>query len=114
MREHAGLLETGVFGNPHSANPSSTATTHVVESARAAVLDWFNGAGEYTAAFTFNASGALKLVGEAYPFRSGGRCLMTADNHNSVNGIREFARAGRRGRVRAAHRSRTAGRRAEG
>jgi selenocysteine lyase/cysteine desulfurase len=40
-----------------------------------------------------NASGALKLVGESYPFAPGGRFLLTFDNHNSVNGIREFARA---------------------
>jgi selenocysteine lyase/cysteine desulfurase len=32
------------------------------------------------------------LVGEAYPFAPGGRLLLTYDNHNSVNGIREFAR----------------------
>ncbi|MFN8483161.1 MAG: hypothetical protein U0768_08960 [Anaerolineae bacterium] len=43
--------------------------------------------------FTLNASGALKLVGEAYPFEPGGRYALTFDNHNSVNGIREFARA---------------------
>jgi selenocysteine lyase/cysteine desulfurase len=43
--------------------------------------------------FTPNASGALKLVGEAYPFAPGGRFLPAFDNHNSVNGIREFARA---------------------
>jgi len=94
VREHAALLEQGVFGNPHSANPTSTATTHLVESARAAVLEWFNGAGDYTAVFTANASAGLKLVGESYPFRSAGRYLLTADNHNSVNGIREFAGAG--------------------
>ena len=86
-------MEKGVFGNPHSANPTSTAATHVVESARTVVLDWFNGAGDYTAAFTLNASGALKLIGESFPFRPGGRYLLTADNHNSVNGIREFAGA---------------------
>ena len=40
-----------------------------------------------------NASGALKLVGESYPFAADGQYLMTFDNHNSVNGIREFARA---------------------
>jgi selenocysteine lyase/cysteine desulfurase len=40
-----------------------------------------------------NATGALKLTGEAYPFEPGGRFLLTFDNHNSVNGIREFARA---------------------
>ena len=64
---------------------------------------------EYTAVFTLNASGALKLVGESYPFAPGGRLLLTVDNHNSVNGIREFARAqGRRRRLRAADRARTA------
>ena len=41
---------------------------------------------------TPNATGALRLVGEAYPFREGDRFLLTFDNHNSVNGIREFAR----------------------
>ncbi len=45
------------------------------------------------AIFTPNATGALRLVGEAYPFRPGDRFLLTFDNHNSVNGIREFARA---------------------
>ncbi len=36
---------------------------------------------------------ALRLVGEAYPFDADGHLLLTADNHNSVNGLREFARA---------------------
>ena len=39
-----------------------------------------------------NATGALKIVGEAYPFGPGSVFALTADNHNSVNGIREFAR----------------------
>ena len=93
VREHAELMSAHVFGNPHSASPSSTAMTNAVERARAAVLAYFNGTGAYTAVFTLNASGALKLVGESYPFAPGGRLLLTVDNHNSVNGIREFARA---------------------
>jgi molybdenum cofactor sulfurtransferase len=93
IREHLELLGEHVFGNPHSANPSATATTRLVERARAMVLAYFNGTGEYTAVFTPNASGALKLVGESYPFAAGGRLLLTFDNHNSVNGIREFAHA---------------------
>ena len=93
VRLHADLLAQNVFGNPHSASPSSTAMTDAVERARDKVLDYFNGAGDYTAVFTLNASGALKLVGESYPFEPGGRLLLTVDNHNSVNGIREFARA---------------------
>lgn len=91
FREHAELLGKHVFGNPHSASPSSTTATHAVERARAAVLAYFNGTGIYTAVFTLNASGALKVIGESYPFSPGGRFLLLADNHNSVNGIREFA-----------------------
>jgi selenocysteine lyase/cysteine desulfurase len=68
--------------------------TALVERARASVLRFFNAsAEEYVAIFTPNATGALKLVGEAYPFAEGGRYLLTYDNHNSVNGIREFAHA---------------------
>ena len=35
----------------------------------------------------------MKLVGESYPFEPGDQFLLTFDNHNSVNGIREFDRA---------------------
>ena len=55
------------------------------------MLAYFHGTGKYTAIFTLNASAALKLVGESYPFSAKGKLLLTADNHNSVNGIREFA-----------------------
>ena len=94
LREHLRLLEDGVFGNPHSINPTSAASTELVERARASVLDFFRASPEeYEAIFTPNATGALRLVGEAYPFHRGDRFLLTFDNHNSVNGIREFARA---------------------
>ena len=94
LREHFGLLQAGVFGNPHSINPTSAASTALVERARASVLEFFHAASdEYLAIFTPNATGALRLVGEAYPFHAGDRFLLTFDNHNSVNGIREFARA---------------------
>jgi len=93
VHEHARMLGDHVLGNPHSVSPSSMEMTRRVEQARAAVLAYFNGTGDYTAIFTLNASGALKLVGESYPFAPGGKLLLTADNHNSVNGIREFARA---------------------
>ncbi len=93
LEQHMVLLRDHVFGNPHSANPTSLAMTHLVEQARAYVLEYFNAApDEYAAIFTSNASGALKLVGEAYPFGPEACYLLTFDNHNSVNGIREFAR----------------------
>ena len=96
LRSHSTseLLESGVFGNPHSINPTSAASSELVERARSVVLDFFSASPqEYVAIFTPNATGALRLVGEAYPFRPGDRFLLTFDNHNSVNGIREFARA---------------------
>src|ERR1700729_861167 len=108
---HATRLLSGVFGNPHSDNPPSSAATLLVERARAAVLRYFNAsADQYAVIFTPNATGACRLVGEAYPFGRRSRLVLTADNHNSVNGIREYAaRAGARvaylglhGRERAA------------
>jgi len=93
LRRHNRLLAEHVFGNPHSSNPTSQAATQLVEHAREYVLKFFNAdPEEYLAIFTPNASGALKLVGESYPFPRG-RYLLTFDNHNSVNGIREFAHA---------------------
>jgi molybdenum cofactor sulfurtransferase len=94
LRDHLELLAGGVFGNPHSASITSSASTQLVERTRRAVLAWFNApASEYTAVFTPNCTGALKHVGESFPFAPGGRLLLSVDNHNSVNGIREFARA---------------------
>lgn len=93
LRAHLDLLSHHVFGNPHSENPTSRHMTELAEHARAFVLEYFHAAPEeYVAIFTSNASGALKLVGESYPFAPGAQYLLTYDNHNSVNGIREYAR----------------------
>lgn len=94
-RAHAERLSGTLFGNPHSVNPTSVAATELVERARARVLAHFNASpDEYTAVFTPNATGAARLVGEAYPFTRRTRLVLTFDNHNSVNGLREFARRG--------------------
>jgi selenocysteine lyase/cysteine desulfurase len=94
VRAHQKLLAENVFGNPHSSNPTSQAATRLIESTRQSVLDFFNAdPTEYTVIFSQNASGALKLVGESYPFGPGSHYLLTFDNHNSVNGIREYAHA---------------------
>ncbi len=96
LEAHHNRLSGRLFGNPHSQNPTSSASTELVESARAAVLRFVNADPlEYAAVFTPNASGACRLVGEAYPFQQpGSRLVLTSDNHNSVNGLREFARRG--------------------
>ena len=94
VERHMTLLRDHVFGNPHSTNPTSSLTMEYIGRARRAVLRFFNAsADEWVVIFTANASQALKLVGESYPFGPGDRFLLTFDNHNSVNGIREFARA---------------------
>lgn len=93
VARHAQLLGSEVLGNPHSGNPTSVRSTALFKRARQRVLTFFNApADEYTVIFTANATHALKLVGESYPFGAGDRLLLTADNHNSVLGIREFAR----------------------
>ena len=92
VQQHQDLLIKGVFGNPHSTNPTSYASTELIEATRQSILRFFNAdSAEYVVIFTSNASGALKLVGEAYPFGEGCSYLLTFDNHNSVNGIREYA-----------------------
>ncbi len=94
IRAHSEVLLSQVLGNPHSQNPTSLASTHNVEQARERIHHFFEAdPDEYTVIFTLNASGALKLIGESFPWEVGSRYMMTADNHNSVNGIREFAKA---------------------
>lgn len=88
---HHNYLKRAVYGNPHSTNPSSQLSGKFVNEARNKVLQYFN-AKEYYCVFTANASGALQIVGECYPFSAKGHLLLTADNHNSVNGIREYCK----------------------
>ena len=90
--EHQKLLLGNVLGNPHSTNPTSKKATELVESTRARVLEFFRAGNDYTCIFTQNASGAMKIVGESYPFGNNSRLVLLSDNHNSVNGIREFCR----------------------
>ena len=95
MRRHAEMLTADVFGNPHSVEPDLAAWPPSSWSGPASGC-----CASSTPRRTSTASSsprtpshALKLVGESYPFMPGGRFLLTFDNHNSVNGIREFARA---------------------
>ncbi|MEU8892607.1 aminotransferase class V-fold PLP-dependent enzyme [Streptomyces sp. NPDC048442] len=84
----------GCYGNPHSESPASRASGLLLAEARQAVLRHFHAdPAEYAVIFTPNATGALRLVGEAYPFTSRDRLVLPLDNHNSVNGLREYARA---------------------
>jgi len=94
LRRHKEFLARHVLGNPHSANPASTTATLLVEQARRDVLDFFGAdPEEYAVVFGANASSALKVVGESFPFGPGSVFCLPEDAHNSVNGIRRYAEA---------------------
>lgn len=82
------------WGNPHSENEPSRRSAEAMRQARQATLRFLNAdPEEYSVIFTANASGALRLVGEAFQFCPGSRLALLQDNHNSVLGIREYATA---------------------
>lgn len=92
MQHHSTRLATTLYGNPHSVNPTSAAATEAIGCTKSRVLSHVNASpDEYTVVFTANATAAARLVGEAYPFHRDRGLVLTADNHNSINGIREFA-----------------------
>ncbi|WP_106585709.1 aminotransferase class V-fold PLP-dependent enzyme [Murinocardiopsis flavida] len=92
----AGIDPPGRHAPPATAAvcPMSPASSRLVDRTRERVLAHFGASpDEYTVIFTGSATGACRMVGEAYPFRAGTRFVQLVDNHNAVNGIREFARA---------------------
>ena len=88
---HAKFLKENLMGNPHSHHLPSTKSMDCVQAARLDVLEYFEAdPNEYDVIFTANATGAI-LILQSYMFE-GGELLLTADNHNSVNGLREIAK----------------------
>ena len=73
------------FKQPSDSPSSSALSSKSANEARAAVLSYFNASSDYTVVFTANASAALKLVAEAFPFTGGSSLVIGADSHNSVN-----------------------------
>ena len=93
VEAHRAVLERGVFGNPHSSHAASRRSTALLDDAREAVLAFFGVDGStHAVCFTANATSAVKLVAESYPFNDRHGLVLSADNHNSLNGIREYAR----------------------
>jgi selenocysteine lyase/cysteine desulfurase len=91
VKKHSEFLQETIYGNPHSTNPASKLSEKMIGEAREKVADFFN-AKDYHCVFTANASAALHIIAETYPFSSESHLLLTADNHNSVNGLREYCR----------------------
>jgi selenocysteine lyase/cysteine desulfurase len=89
---HRERMRSGIFGNPHSDSEASRASTDAIDVMRTRVLRHFDvDESTHAVIFTANTSAAIKLVAESYPFLPRTACVLTADNHNSVNGIREYA-----------------------
>jgi selenocysteine lyase/cysteine desulfurase len=94
LRAHQALLAQGIFGNPHADSPASRRSTSTIDEVREIVLRFFGvDSSTHEVCFTANTTAAIKLVAESYPFDAETTLALTVDNHNSVNGIREFARA---------------------
>ena len=91
VEAHAAMLRDAVLGNPHSESQASLASSALIAEARERVKRFFH-ADDYELCFTPNATGAIRLVAESYPFAPGRSLVLTSDNHNSINGIREYAR----------------------
>lgn len=89
---HRARLDESVFGNPHSEHGSSLASTRAIDRAREHVLRFFDAGDDYVVCFTANTTAAIKLVAESFPFGPCTPFVLSADNHNSVNGVREYAR----------------------
>jgi selenocysteine lyase/cysteine desulfurase len=93
VRDDAARLEQSVLGNPHSESAPSRASTEALDTVRALTLRLLHAnPAEYDVVLTANASGAIRILAEAFPFRGDSRLVLTADNHNSVNGLRVSAR----------------------
>lgn len=92
--KHMSNLSSNVYANPHSASLPSSAATAAFHRAKTTVLRFFN-ARDHELIFTANASSAIHLVAQTFPFGQDSTLYLTADNHNSVLALRESARMAR-------------------
>src|SRR5688500_6026120 len=93
VRRDARRLQTSVMGNPHAESGPSRASTESLDDVRRLTLELLDAdPAEYEVVFTANASAAIRILAEAFPFGRGSRLVLSADNHNSVNGLRLHAR----------------------
>lgn len=89
-------LQTGLFGNPHSAHMAAAAggesTNTKIDHVRKQIMDFF-GASEqdYALVLTSGATAGLKSVGECFPWSEGSTFAHSFDSHSSVLGIRGYA-----------------------
>lgn len=87
-----------LYGNPHSASPSSQLSTRRIENIRHDVLRFFNADPmEFDLVFVANATAGIKLVMDAFrDHESGFWYGYHRDSHTSLVGVREAANGGSR------------------
>ncbi len=91
IEKHMRFLQRNILGNPHSFHKPSSKADEKIMQTRNAILSFLNAnPEEYEVVFTSGATSAI-LILQHYMF-GGGELLLTADNHNSVNGLREIAK----------------------
>jgi molybdenum cofactor sulfurtransferase len=86
-------LTNNLYGNPHANSPSSQLCSQRLDKVRERVLRHFNATpGDYQVIFTQNATAAIKLVGEMFPWTSDQSSYKyLRESHNSLIGLRRFA-----------------------
>ena len=86
-------MSTYLYGNPHSASPSSVRSTRRVDGVRARLLEFFRASPEhYDLVFTANTTAAIKIVADAFRDVPGGFWYgYQRDAHTSLVGVREYA-----------------------
>ncbi|POW03964.1 hypothetical protein PSHT_11443 [Puccinia striiformis] len=83
-KSFADQLTKNVYGNPHSENPSSQLSSRANENAKQAVLSFIDAnPNVYDVIWTSNATGALKILAEGYPYQAGQSLVMSVDSHSS-------------------------------
>jgi selenocysteine lyase/cysteine desulfurase len=89
VRRDGRRLASSVLGNPHAESDPSQRSTEAMETVRQLTRRFLDAdPSDYDVIFTANATAAIRLLAEAFPFRDGSRLVLSSDNHNSVNGLR--------------------------
>jgi molybdenum cofactor sulfurtransferase len=91
-RFHSDMI-ANLYGNPHSASPSSQKSTQEIEDVRLRLLRFFNADPEhFDLVFTANTTTGVKLVADAFREMEGGiDYAYHIDSHTSLVGVREVA-----------------------
>lgn len=93
-RFHADMMGN-LYGNPHSASPSSQRSTQTIDAIRLQALQYLGADPEvFDLVFTSNTTAAIKLVMEAFKAQDDGFWYgYHVDSHTSLIGVREAAKS---------------------